>query len=297
MAAIPPPMLWSSFIMIKRNGALTSALCLILFLVSTAMSTQAFAKVLARVNNTEITDEDLAIASEDLSAGLPQDGDEAEKRAYVLDYLIDLRLVARKAEAEKLMDTAHFKQQMDYYKQKILMETLFTSVAKQASDEGALHKIYDDAAKTQQAETEVHARHILVTTKDEAIAVIKRLKAGEDFAKLADEISKDPGSKGGDLGWFTKDKMVPEFATTAFALKPGQLSDPVQTQFGWHVIRLEEQREKQFPSFDVIKDQISRYLIQKAQAELITKLRDGAAIERLVSAPKPTANPPSAPQK
>ncbi len=85
-------------------------------------------------------------------------------------------------------------------------------------------------------------------TEDEAKAALARVKKGEDFAKVADEVSKDPGSQGGDLGWFTKDKMVPEFAAAAFKLEPGQVSDPVKSEFGWHVIKLEGKREKSFPA-------------------------------------------------
>ena len=95
-----------------------------------------------------------------------------------------------------------------------------------------------------------------------------RVKKGEDFAKVATELSKDPGGEGGDLGWFTKDKMVPEFADAAFKMEPGQISDPVKSQFGWHIIKVEEKRMKTFPTFEQIKDQAARYVVQKAQAEL-----------------------------
>ena len=109
------------------------------------------------------------------------------------------------------------------------MEALLSKVAKAATTDEALKKAYDEAAKAQKPETEIHARHILVATKEEAEAALKRVKAGEDFAKVANEVSKDPGSDGGDLGWFTKDRMVPEFADAAFKLESGQVSDPVKT--------------------------------------------------------------------
>ena len=107
-----------------------------------------------------------------------------------------------------------------------------------------MHKPYDEAAKAQKPETEIHARHILVPTEAEAQAALKRVKAGEDFAKVAKEVSKDPGSEGGDLGWFTKDRMVPEFADAAFKLEPGQISEPVKSPFGWHIIQVEEKRAR-----------------------------------------------------
>lgn len=269
------------------NSVAISALCLSALFC--ALPSEA--KTLAKVNNSEITDQDLAIATEDLGSGLPQDGDEAERRAYLLDYLIDLKLVARKAEADKLNNSDDYKRHVEYYKDKVLMETLFTALAQEAAKDDALHKVYDEAAKPQKPEVEVKARHILVASKEEALAALKRVKAGEDFAKVADEISKDPGSKGGDLGWFTKEKMVAEFANAAFAMKKGDISEPVQTQFGWHVIKVEDQRDKVFPSFDAVKDQIARYVVQKAQADLITKLREEAKIERLESPAKPAPAP------
>ncbi len=130
-----------------------------------------------------------------------------------------------------------------------------------------MKKAYDDAAKQQKPETEIHARHILVATKEEADAALKRIKAGEDFAKVAKDVSKDPGSDGGDLGWFTKDRMIPEFADAAFKLDVGQVSDPVHTQFGWHIIKVEGKRQTTFPPFDQVKDQVERYVVQKAQAD------------------------------
>ena len=129
---------------------------------------------------------------------------------------------------------------------------------------------------------EVHARHILVETEDEAKAIVEQLKGGADFATLAKEKSKDPGAAdGGDLGYFTKEQMVPEFAEVAFKMYPGQLSNPVKTQFGWHVIKVEDKRAKQAPEFEKVKDQIEAFLARKAQTEFVAKLRQTAKIERL----------------
>ena len=126
------------------------------------------------------------------------------------------------------------------------------------------------------------ARHILVESEDDAKKILADLKKGGDFAAIAKEKSKDPGaSEGGDLGYFSKDQMVPEFSETAFKLDKGQLSDPVKTQFGWHIIKVEDKRTKPVPEFDKVKDQIETYVSRKAQAELITKLRDTAKVERL----------------
>lgn len=264
------------------------------FVLAMGLMMPAEAKVLAKVNGAEITDEDLKVALDDIGAGLPQQVQGPEREAYVLDYLIDLKLVARKAEAEKMGTDADFARRMAYQRDKALMEGLLGKVATEATTDAELKKVYDEAAKAQKPETEVHARHILVPTEEEAKAALARVKGGEDFAKVADEVSKDPGSQGGDLGWFTKDRMVPEFADAAFKLDKNQISDPVKSQFGWHVIKLEDKREKTFPDFDTVKEQVAKYVVQKAQTEQIVKLRDGAKIERTDPAPKP-AEAPAAP--
>jgi peptidyl-prolyl cis-trans isomerase C len=264
-----------------------------LLTISLGLALPAGAKVLATVEGVDITDDDVAIAMQDLGSGLPQ-MQPAERQAYVLNYLIDTKLAAREAEKQKLSEGADAVRRMAYYKDKALMEVLLGGVAKEAATDEALHKTYDDAAKAQKPEEEVHARHILVPTEDEAKAALKRIQAGEDFAKVANELSKDPGAEGGDLGWFTRERMVPEFATAAFKLQPGQVSDPVKTQFGWHIIKVEERRTKPFPTFDQVKDQVLRYVVQKAQTELITKLRGGAKIVRTEPEPAPAA--PEAPK-
>ena len=179
-----------------------------------------------------------------------------------------------------MAETPDFARRMGYFRDKVLMENLFAATTKAAVSEEAMKKVYDDAANAKKGEMEVHARHILLPTEDDARAALKRLQAGEDFAKLATELSKDPGSEGGDLGYFTQDKMVPEFAETAFKLDVGKVSDPVKSQFGWHIIKVEDKRAKPFPAYDSVKDQIARYVAQKAQGELILKLREGVKIER-----------------
>ncbi len=251
----------------------------------------ASAKVLATVNGQQITDEDVKIATEDLGPSLPPQIQGKARETYLLDFLIDGALVAQKAKADKLDMTPEFAKKVAYYHEKLLMEAMLGQVAKAALTDEALKKTYDDAKNAQKPETEVHARHILVATDADAEAVIKRLKAGEEFAKVAKEVSKDSGADGGDLGWFTKDKMVPEFAEAAFKLEPGQLSEPVKSQFGWHVIEVEGKREKPFPTFDEVKDQVSRYVVQKAQGEMVSELRKNAKIERAEPEPGAEAKP------
>lgn len=244
------------------------------------LAAPASAKVLARVNGAEITDEDVKIAMEDIGSSLPQQIEGPARQAYILDYLIDAKLVAQKAEADKMGEGPEFAKKVAYYRDKVLMEDLLGKVAKDAATDTAIQKTYDDVAKQQKPEEEVRARHILVESEPDAQAALKRVKGGEDFAKVANEMSKDPASKGGELGWFTKERMVPEFAEAAFKMQPGQISDPVKSQFGWHIIQLEERRQKQFPSLDQVRDQVTRYVVQKSQSELILKLREEAKVDR-----------------
>ena len=260
-----------------------------------AAACPASAKVLATVDGMEITDDDVQVALEDLGPTLPQQIEGPQREAYVLDYLIDLRLVARKAAAEKMGESPDAARRLAYYRDKVMMETLLGKVAKDGATDAAMKQVYDEAAAKQTSEEEISARHILVPTEDEAKAAFKRVKGGENFAKVADEVSKDPGSKGGDLGWFTKDRMVPEFGDAAYKLKKGEISDPVKSQFGWHVIKLEDRRRKPFPSFEEVKTQVAQYVAQKSQSELIMKLREGAKIDR-AEAPAAPILPPLAPR-
>ena len=244
-------------------------------------------KVLAKVDGQPITDADVADAMTDIGPGLPQKLEGAARQKYVLDYLIDLKLAAKKAEADKLTSSPEFERKMGYYREKLAMEELLNSVGKAAATEEAERKAYDEAAKAEPPQEEIHARHILLPTEEEAKKALARVKAGEDFAKVATELSKDPSGNGGDLGWFTKDRMVPEFSDAAFKLKKGEISEPVKTQFGWHIIQVEDTRMKTFPPFEQVKDQAARYVTQKAESEAVAQLHSAAKIELFDADGKP----------
>jgi len=245
-------------------------------------------QVIARVNGTDIKASDVALAEEDIGSNLSQIPPES-RREYLTSYLTDMNLVAKAAEGRKLADSDEFKRRLAYYRSKILMDLLLQSEAKAAVSDGAMHQLYDEASRQMTGQQEVRARHILVKTEDEAKAIIAELKNGADFAELAKQKSTDPGAaEGGDLGYFPKDEMVPEFADAAFKLEKGQISEPVHTRFGWHVIKVEDKRERQVPAFDQVRDQLATHLVRKAQAELITKLRADAKVERVE---QPVAQP------
>jgi peptidyl-prolyl cis-trans isomerase C len=249
--------------------------------------------VLAKVNGSEIRQSDMAIAEEELGPSLEK-MDPATKKENLLAFLIDMKIVAKAAEDKKVEDSDDFKKRLAFARNRLLMDSLLANEGKAAMTDEAMKKVYDDAAKQITSEQEVHARHILVATEDEAKAIEEELKKGADFAELAKKKSKDPGaSDGGDLGFFTKDQMVPEFSAVAFSLEPGKISDPVKSQFGWHIIKVEEKRNRKPPDFDQVKGQIETYVSRKAQADYVAKLRETAKIERMDqpadTAPKPDA--------
>src|SRR6202521_5578571 len=251
--------------------------------------------VLAKVNGSEIRQSDLALAEEELGPSLAQ-MDPSTKKENVLAFLIDMKIVAKAAEAKKIEDREDFKARLAFTRNRLLMDNLLSVEGKAATTDEAMKKVYEDASKQISGEQEVHARHILVETEDEAKAVVEELKKGADFAELAKKKSKDPGaSDGGDLGFFTKDQRVPEFSTVAFALEPGKISDPVKSQFGWHIIKVEEKRNRKAPDFEQVKGQIETYVTRKAQADYVAKLREVAKVERM-DKPEETAKTDAKPE-
>jgi len=261
--------------------------------------------VVAKVNGVEIRQSDLNLAEEDIGREVPA-ADEASKRDYLINYVTDLMLVAQAAEAKKVPDTPEFKQRLAFLRNKALMETALGEQSKEAVSEPALRKIYEDATKNQTAEEEVHARHILFrvadpndqaaskAAEDKAKDTIERLKKGEDFGKLASALTEDPSGRkdGGDLGYFTRDQMVPEFSQVAFSLDKGQVSPPVKTQFGWHVLKVEDKRKREPPPFEKVRAEVQEYAVRKAQSDYVKKLRSEAKVERL---DQPAAAPVPAP--
>src|SRR4030088_2822354 len=251
--------------------------------------------VLAKVNGAEIRASDVALAEEELGPSLAQ-MDPATKKENVLSFLIDMKIVAKAAQDKKVENNEDFKKRLAFTRNRLLMDSLLATEGKAATTDDAMKKVYEDASKQMTGEEEVQARHILVEAEDEAKAVAEELKKGADFAELAKKKSKDPGaSDGGDLGFFTKDQMVPEFSAVAFTLEPSKISDPVKSQFGWHIIKVEEKRNRQAPEFEQVKGQIETYVTRKAQAEYVAKLREAAKVERMdkpaETAAKPDAKP------
>lgn len=245
--------------------------------------------VVATVDGVKLTERDVQLAIQELSPNGAA-GIDDQKREQLIGFLINVKLVAKAAEQEKLNESADFQSRIDFLREQALMKTYLEKVGKAAVTDEAVKKVYEETIKEIKPEQEVRARHVLVETEDEAKQVVERLKKGEDFAVVAKEVSKDPGSgaEGGDLGFFLKEQMVPEFSEVAFKMEPGKVSDPVKSQYGWHVIKVEEKRERAVPKLEEVRSQIEDYVHKKAQEEAVKKLLDQAKIER-VGGPKPPA--------
>jgi peptidyl-prolyl cis-trans isomerase C len=249
-----------------------------------AKPTQASPKdpVVAIVNGQQIRLSELEVAQQALP---PQYRNMPLKSVYpaLLDRIIDSKLVVADGRKNKIPDDPAFKKRMAFIEDQILQDFwLQKEIAKRVTTE-KMKERYQERLKSTPPEEEVRARHILVATEDEAKALIAEIKKGGAFDKLAKEKSTDKasGAEGGDLGWFKKSDMVKEFADAAFALKKGELTDnPVKTQFGYHVIKLEDRRQAPPPTFEELQDQIREELARETVTQILDQLRAGAKIEK-----------------
>ncbi|MBI5190850.1 MAG: peptidyl-prolyl cis-trans isomerase [Nitrospirae bacterium] len=212
--------------------------------------------------------------------------DTPEMRRQVLDKLVELELIAQKAEGEGLDKTSDFHLESEMARKQQLYLALIKhdifDVVKMSPEE--IKDYYDKHPDEFQMGEELTASHVLVDTEDEAKGAKERLDKGEDFAAVAKDKSKCPSAqRGGDLGSFGKGRMVPEFEKAAFALKVGEISGPVQTQFGWHIIKVTARKEAGTRPLDEVKEQIEQRMIQdkhkKAYDDMLAGLRSAAKID------------------
>jgi len=202
---------------------------------------------------------------------------ELEQR--VREEVVLREVFAQEAEKRGVAASADYRNQMELARQTILIRELFADYQKKNPVSDAEAKAEYDKFKAQASGTEYRASHILVEKEDEAKALIAQIKGGAKFEDLARKSSKDPGSgeRGGDLDFAKPDAYVPEFGKAMAALKKGEMTDaPVKSQFGWHIIRLDDTREAQFPAFDEVKDQIKQRLEQTKLQDFQEKLRKSA---------------------
>jgi peptidyl-prolyl cis-trans isomerase C len=254
--------------------------------------------VVAIVNGIQIHLSDLEVAQQ----GLPAQYRNMPLQAVfpaLLDRIIDSKMVVQEARKAKVQDDAAFKKRMAFVEEQVLQEAWLQRELAKRVTQAKLQQRYDERIKTMPPEEEVRARHILVSTEDEAKALIDEIKKGAAFDKLAKEKSTDKasGAEGGDLGWFKKGDMVKEFADAAFQLKKGDLSEtPIKTQFGYHVVQVEDRRTAPPPPLEEISDQIREELTREAVTNILDQLRSGAKVEKFnIDGSKVEAAPPKAP--
>jgi peptidyl-prolyl cis-trans isomerase C len=249
--------------------------------------------VVARVNGTALRLADVEAAQQSLppqAQKLPL----AQIYPLLLNRLVDATLVTEAGRNEHLDQDSALQERLKLYKDHLIQEAYLDQLLKGAESEDRLKARYQKFLKDQKPQEEVRARQILVKTEAEAKSIIAQLDKGADFAALAKKYSTDPGAaSGGDLGYFTRDEMVPAFSAAAFALPVGKYSEtPVETEFGWHVILVEDRRVKKPPSFEEAHAEVTRLVARDAIMARLNELRSGAKIEMygLDGKPLPPAN-------
>ena len=236
--------------------------------------------VVATVGGEAITEADISFAAEDLAQELQQMPPE-QRKAFLVTVLIDMKVMAKAARDAQMDQTALFKQRLKYLEDRSLRRAYFAEKIATGVTPEALQAAYDKFVASFTGQEEVHARHILVATEDEAKAIKTELEGGKDFAELAKEKSTDPSAQqnGGDLGFFGKGMMVKPFEDAAFTMEVGAISDPIKSDFGWHIIKLEEKRMSQPPSLDQVAPQLQQQVMFQNFEASVATLKQGLAID------------------
>ncbi|HXV24221.1 MAG TPA: peptidylprolyl isomerase [Alphaproteobacteria bacterium] len=235
--------------------------------------------VLAVVNGTEVRRSEVIESARALP---PEYQAQIEQILPALvERYVDLKLLGDRAEASGLENDPEVKKTMADLQRDVVREVYLRRYLKEHVSEAALEARYQEFLKANPPQPEIHARHILVPTKEEADKAIEQINSGKEFAEVAAELSKGGSAqRGGDLGYFVKGDMVPEFSEAAFAIEPGQISkEPVQTQFGWHIIKVEDRRDRQPPNFEEVRSTLEGEAQQELVTALLKELREGAEIE------------------
>ena len=265
--------------MLKYKLLAAAASLAVLSLNTVAVAEDKPDPVVATVGGVEIRESELKIAISNLDpqlAKLPDD----QKKVAALSATIDVNVLSKVAADENLRDTQEYKQRMHFLDIRELHNAYFRKHVLEAVTDDEVKARYEKEIAALPPQEEVHARHILVKTEDEAKAVIAALDGGKDFAELAKEKSSDPSkSEGGDLGYFKKGQMVPEFEAAAFALEKGQYTKtPVKSQFGFHVIKVEDKRTAAPPPLEQVNTQVRQMVMQDKYLGLLKAAKEKATI-------------------
>lgn len=266
--------------MLNRHTMLLAAFVAAVGFSGVARAADGADPLVAKVGDQEIHQSDIDLGVANLDPQLAQLPDDQKKLA-ALSAAIDVKAIAKVAEEDGIQNTDDFKKRLDFLRERELHNAYFRKYVVATVTDDEVKARYEQEIKKIPPQEEVHARHILVKTEDEAKEIIKELDAGKDFAELAKAKSSDPNkSEGGDLGYFGKGRMVKEFEDAAFALNKGEYTKtPVKTQFGYHVIKVEDKRIAPPPPLEQVKDQIRQLVMRDKYLALLAKAKEGAKID------------------
>ena len=240
--------------------------------------------IVANVNNEDISLETMIHAMNELP---PEIQSQPFMSYYedLLERVIDIKLFAQEGKKMNLDEEPSVRAAIDFVIEKVLMQAFLSKYVQENIKEENLKASYNNFIADETSREEIKASHILIDTESEAIDVINMLNDGDDFAELAKNKSTGPsGPSGGDLGWFKRGQMVPPFEKAAFSLNKNEISQrPVQTQFGWHVIKIFDKRIPEAPSYESMKNKLIQDLERKIVSKKIQDLRNDALIEKLSS--------------
>jgi peptidyl-prolyl cis-trans isomerase C len=238
-------------------------------------------QVVAKVNGYEIRTSEVRMAFTDVIGQLPNLPKKL-RYPFVVEFLVERHLLAQLANKEGIANTDDYKRRLAAYQAKALRDSYLAQVISPKVKEEEIKAVYDAESKKVEETERVRARHILVASEKEAQSIVERLNKGEKFEDLAKQYSLD-GSKdyGGDLGYFTAPEMVPAFSKAAFELKKDEISKPIKTDFGWHIIKLEDRKKGQAQPYDQVKGAIRNVLVRQKVNETLASLKDVAKVEIL----------------
>ena len=263
----------------------SSILAFLLFSIMFLKATQAQnIPIVANVNNEDISLETMIHAMNELP---PEIQSQPFMSYYedLLERVIDIKLFAQEGKKMKLDEEPSVRAAIDFVIEKVLMQAFLSKYVQENIKEENIKASYNNFIADETSREEIKASHILMDTENEAIDVINMLNDGDDFAELAKSKSTGPsGPSGGDLGWFKRGQMVPPFEKAAFSLNKNEITQrPVQTQFGWHVIKIFDKRIPEAPSYESMKNKLIQDLERKIVSKKIQDLRNDALIEKLSS--------------
>ncbi|MBO7483664.1 MAG: peptidyl-prolyl cis-trans isomerase [Alphaproteobacteria bacterium] len=243
--------------------------------------------VVAVIGNEEISlDEVKAFVSE-----IPQLAEVPFEQVYpnILEMMINDKVILKGADRLGVLADPYIKKMIKAASDQIIARAYLAKEMEHALTEEDIRSVYEEEIKNFRPEEEIHARHILVPTEKQARDILIQLKAGADFGLLADQKSIDKNAPQGDLGYFTKEMMIPEFSDAVFAMKKGQLSGPIQTVYGWHIVQVEDRRLTQAPALEQVKEQMQQLAMERKVPEIIAAERTRQGVRVIV----PTLSSPT----